>query len=233
MLRFKFSTVLLILAFVPSLLFAQQSGPGAVWSASVNLNTQNGCPEDTWSFDVKEAAGGEFVLAGYVEGNFGFGDCGDDDNRVPGYAVVSKDGELVTSGYFSTGFGQFGKIKRVSDGFILAGHQNVLVGQNFVRHSFLVKLNNDFSVCWKSWYDAPGDEFVNAVDVFTDSDGKTNIVVTAGDNVAKCVVSDATCNPAFTLESRLSVRSHRPDLGHEISAGGRADTHHFHRRSTS
>lgn len=186
--------LMLILIFSSVLLYAQPGGPGAVWSASVNLNTQNGCPEDTWSFDVEEAAGGELVLGGYVEGDFGFGPCGSDDNRVPGYAVVSKEGALVTSGYFKTGFGQFSQIKKLADGFVLAGHQN----DAGIRKIFIVKLDNNFSVCWQSRYDAPGNEFVASVDAYVAADGKTNIIVTAGDNIAKCILGNNNCNPTFT-----------------------------------
>ena len=87
-------SVLLLLLNLSPVLQAQQSGPGAVWSASVNFNEQG--VEDAWAFDVEEAVGGELVLAGYVSVN---------GTRVPGYAAVSKDGALITSGFFNTGFG--------------------------------------------------------------------------------------------------------------------------------
>ncbi len=156
--------------FVPEAASGQHSGPGTAWSSSVNFNGVTNGSEDTWAFDAKEADGGELVVVGYVEvdgtASSGCEGLHNDNNRVPGYAVIDKSGKLVTSSFFKTnpvtghnGPGSFSEVTKVSDGFVIAGHQRAQTSSSPCGFDngaiFLVKINNAFQQVWTKTFTIP------------------------------------------------------------------------------
>jgi hypothetical protein len=107
-----------VLCFVPEAAWGQ--GPGSAWTSGINFETNSPSPEDTWAFDAVEMPNGDMVVVGYAEIN-------DGATRVPGYAVINKHGELLTSQYYPGLSGGLLQVARSADGTyaIMAGYQGI------------------------------------------------------------------------------------------------------------
>jgi len=199
-----YQLIFMMTCFLPDIVVGQNGGPGSSWQSSINFNGVSAPgTEDTWAFDAKEADGGEFVIVGYVEvdgtSSQGCEGIHNDNNRIPGYAVVDKTGNLIASAYFQSdpgtslkGPGVLNQVAKVSDGFILAGHQRRETSNNPCDQDngyiLLVKLNNDFQEVWAVRYSLPEatkSHYVTSVGIFKTPNNEDKIMVSG------------SCGPGF------------------------------------
>ncbi len=208
-----YQLIFMMTCFWPDIVVGQNGGPGSSWQSSINFNGVSAPgTEDTWAFDAKEADGGEFVIVGYVEvdgtSSQGCEGIHNDNNRIPGYAVVDKTGNLIASAYFQSdpgtsqkGPGVFNQVVKVSDGFILAGHQRRETSNNPCDQDngyiLLVKLNNDFQQVWAVRYSLPeatGSHYVTTAGIFKTPNNEDKIMVSGrcGDGFIALFDADGT-----------------------------------------